>query len=166
MHMEQIEVFRLAHLHHLHREGERIRRVVKKRVAGNLHLVKLDALVRIGQPNGGRIADEVNFVPARRQFHPQFSGNYTRAAVSRVASDTNLHVQSSVVLACSSIIRIAGKSIDDAVTESKSTKPGPEQNDDSAAHYQAQDRITYFRTRPRPTPASLGLDVSGGNPVS
>ncbi len=43
MHVQQIEAFRLGHLHHFYGQGESIRRVVEQRITGNFHFMELQS---------------------------------------------------------------------------------------------------------------------------
>src|ERR1700733_4192376 len=101
MDMQQIQILRLRHLHHLHSEGKRVGSVVKQRVAGDFHFMKLDVVVGFRQPDRRRVTDEVDFMASRGQLHSKLSGDHTRAAVGWVTGYPNLHVAASEWLACS-----------------------------------------------------------------
>ena len=92
MHVQQIEAFRLGHLHHFYGQGKRVRRMIEQRITRNFHFMELNSLVGVRQPDGRSIADEVDFVAARGKFHPQFRGDHARAAVRWVTCDPNLHL--------------------------------------------------------------------------
>src|SRR5712692_7305301 len=65
--------------------------MVEERVVHHFHFVKVDALGGLGHPHGNGVADEVNFVAARRKLQSQLGGYDAASAVSRVAGNTDLH---------------------------------------------------------------------------
>jgi len=50
--------------------------MIEQGIARNFHFVKLNALARVGQAYGRRVADEVDFVASRGKLHPQLRGNH------------------------------------------------------------------------------------------
>jgi len=47
---------------YLSHKRKRVGRVVEQRIAGNFHFVELDPVIRVGQANWGRIADEMDLM--------------------------------------------------------------------------------------------------------
>jgi hypothetical protein len=70
MDMQQIEAFRLGHLHHFYGQGKRVGRVIEQWITRNLHFMKLNSFVGVRQSDWRRVADEVDFVAAAR-LHPR-----------------------------------------------------------------------------------------------
>ncbi len=94
MHMQQIEPLALGHFRHARGESQRVRRIVEQRVVRNFDFVIVDA-GRIGvEPDRIGIADEVNFVPALRQFETQLGRDDSTTAIGGVAGDADAHAPS------------------------------------------------------------------------
>ncbi len=73
--VQQVQILRFGHLHHFHRERQRVWGVVEKGIAGILHFMEVNSFVGVSQADGRRITDEMDFMAARCQFHSQFGGN-------------------------------------------------------------------------------------------
>src|SRR5580658_10451477 len=102
MDVQQIEAFRLRHLHHFHGQRKRVGRVIEQGITRNFHFMKLDSFVRVRKPDGRRVADEVNFMPARCKFHSKFRGHHARAAIRWVTCDPDFHLNPGKWPVCSS----------------------------------------------------------------
>lgn len=76
MDVQQIELRTLSNFDHFCRQSKCVRRMIKKRIAGNFDLVKKNALRKVRKANRDRIADEVDFVPARGQFDAKLGCDY------------------------------------------------------------------------------------------
>src|SRR5205814_10438799 len=66
-------------------------RVVKQRVTGYLDLMIVNVGMRSGQADGLRVGDKVNLMSALRQFHAQFGGDHSTAAVGGITGNSNFH---------------------------------------------------------------------------
>ncbi len=92
MDVQQIEVFRLGHLHHFYGQGQRIRSMIEQGIAGNFDFVELNSFVGVRQSDGRRVADKMDFMAARGQLHSKLRGDHAGAAVRWIASDSDLHL--------------------------------------------------------------------------
>ncbi len=71
--------------------GQRVRRMVEKRVGNDFHFVEVDAVAVAVHADGRGVADEMDVVAARGEFHAEFCGHDAGAAVGRVTGDDDAH---------------------------------------------------------------------------
>ena len=88
MNVKNIQIVARRHLGHLRREHQVIRRILEERVRQNLHFMEENP-VGHGQPDRQRIADEVNVVPANRQFLSKFCRDDAASAVSGITRNAD-----------------------------------------------------------------------------
>jgi hypothetical protein len=62
-----------------------------KSYGGYSNLVIVNIGLRLGQPDGLRVRDEVHLVAALRQFQAQLGCDYTAAAVGGITGDSDFH---------------------------------------------------------------------------
>ncbi len=91
MHVQQIEIVSVRHIHHARRQRQTIRRILEQRIVGNFHFVIVDARDAGVEPNRIRIGDEVDFVAAVGKLESEFRRDDAAAAVSGVTRDSNVH---------------------------------------------------------------------------
>src|SRR5437016_10855545 len=91
MHMQQVETRGRCDFADFGSERERVRRKFKERIVEHLDLVKLNPLVEFTDARRQGVADEVNRVAALGQLASQFRANNAAAAISRKASDADVH---------------------------------------------------------------------------
>ena len=91
MNVQQIEFGFFRDFEHFHCKGQRVRLFIEQRIAGDLDLVKKDVLACSVQPDGHRVADEMDVVPTRRELDSQLRGNHAGAAVCWITCDSNFH---------------------------------------------------------------------------
>ncbi len=89
--VEEVKGFGLEDFEHLGGEGERVRRVIEKRVAGDFDFMKMDVRVVGIHADGRGVADEMDVVAAGGELLTELGGDDAGAAVSGVAGDTDLH---------------------------------------------------------------------------
>ena len=83
----------LRDFEHFGSEGQSVGRVVEKWIRGDFHFVEEDVLARGVQADGHGVADEVDFVAARGELDAQLGSYDSRAAISRIASDSDFHLR-------------------------------------------------------------------------
>src|SRR3989442_14943790 len=66
--------------------------MVEERVGGDFDFVEVDARVVGIHANRRGVADEMDVVAAGGQFHAEFGGNDSGAAVGGIASDADAHM--------------------------------------------------------------------------
>ncbi len=93
MHMQQVEVVKLGHFRHPRSQRQVIRRVLEQRIPRDFYFVIVNVGMGTAQPNGLRVRNEMNFVIAFRQFHPQFGRDHAAAAVGRITGDADFHAR-------------------------------------------------------------------------
>ena len=71
VHVQQIEIVNLGDLGHARRQRQIVRRIFEQRITRDLNLVIVNVGLRLGQPDGLRIGDEVDFMAALRQLQSQ-----------------------------------------------------------------------------------------------
>ena len=91
MNVQQVEMLGFGNLHHFDGEGQRVGRVIEKRVVRDFDFVEGDVFRAGIQPHGRSVADEVNVVPARGQLHAELGGHDSGAAVGGIAGDAYSH---------------------------------------------------------------------------
>ena len=91
MDVQQVEVVGLGHLRHARRQRQAIGRILKQRIVGDFDFVIMNARRTGVEPDGIGVGDEVDFVPARGQFHAQFGGDDAAAAVGGITGDSDVH---------------------------------------------------------------------------
>ncbi len=91
MDMQQIERSLFGHFSHFCRQRQRVGWVIEQRIRSNFHFVKKNPFVRDAQPDRHGVTDEMNLMPARRQFNPKLRGDHARAAIRRIACDSDFH---------------------------------------------------------------------------
>ena len=91
MDVEDVQGFRFKNFQHLHGEGERVRGMVKEGIGDDGRLMEMDARVVWVHADGRSVGDEMDVVPAGRQFLTQFGGDDTRAAVGGIAGNSDTH---------------------------------------------------------------------------
>ena len=89
MHVQQIEIVQLRNFGHPRGQRQIVRRIVEQRVSRDFYFVVVNVRGRAIQPNRLGVGNEVNVVPALRQFEAQFGGNYTATAVGGVTGDAD-----------------------------------------------------------------------------
>ena len=60
-------------------------------IRDSFHLVVVDARQVLIEPNGVGVADEMDFVAARRQFQAELGGDDPAAAVRGITGDADSH---------------------------------------------------------------------------
>jgi hypothetical protein len=93
MNVEQVERAGVCDLKHFRRQRERVRRMVKERVAGDFDFVEMDIGIAVLQADGLRVADEMDVVAARGEFHAKLGGDDAGTAIGGVARDADAHVR-------------------------------------------------------------------------
>jgi hypothetical protein len=91
MDMEQVKRRLFGDLGHLSRERQRIRRMIEERVSGDLYFMKKNPLACPAQADGHGVTDEMDLVPACREFDAELGCNHTGTAVGWVAGDPDFH---------------------------------------------------------------------------
>ncbi len=91
VHVQKIESVKLRHFRHARGQRQIVRRIVEQRITGDVHFVIVNVGMQFGQPDGLGVGNEMDFVPALRQFQTQFGGHHAAAAVGGIAGDPDLH---------------------------------------------------------------------------
>ena len=91
MDMQQVERFGFENFEHFCSERQRVGGVVEERVGDDFDFVEMDARIVGVHADGRGIADEMNVVATRGEFHAKLGGDDAGAAVSGVAGDTDAH---------------------------------------------------------------------------
>ena len=87
VHVEQVEVVGLDHLHHFARQHQFVRRVLKQRVLRHLHFVVVHSRVEGAQTHRLVVRDEMHLVPLCGQGLAQFGGHHAASPKRGVAHD-------------------------------------------------------------------------------
>ena len=91
MHVQQIELFRTGDRRHFCCEREVVGLMLKQRIRHHLDLVKMHAVIQFGDAGRQDGRDEVDVVPAFRQFSPKLRPDDAAAAVGRINRDADVH---------------------------------------------------------------------------
>ena len=94
MDMEQIERFGFENFEHFRGECQRVRWMVEERVGDDFDFVEMDARIVGVHADGRGIADEMNVVATRGEFHAKLGGDDAGAAVGGIAGDADAHGKS------------------------------------------------------------------------
>ena len=89
--VQQVEPVGLGHVGHARRQRQAVRRILEERVGGDLHFVVMNARNTGVEANRVGVADEVDFVAAAGEFHPQFRRDDAAAAVGGITGDADVH---------------------------------------------------------------------------
>src|SRR5579863_2595969 len=95
--VQQIQVIQLRNLSHTCRQSEVIGWIIEKWITRNLDLVIVDIRFRSSQADRLRVGNEVNVVPALRQFQTQLRGDNATPTIRRIAGDSDLHSRRAVL---------------------------------------------------------------------
>ena len=90
--VQQVEPINLRHFRHARGQRQIVRRIFEQRIPRDFHLMVVNLGVRLGEPNGQRVGDEMHFVAALCQLHPQLGGDDAAAAVGGITGDAYFHV--------------------------------------------------------------------------
>ena len=88
VHVQEVEVVGLDHLHHLARQHQFVRRVLKQRVLRHFHLVVVHPGVEGAQTHRLVVRDEMNFMPLRGKGLAQFGGDHAASPKRGVTHDS------------------------------------------------------------------------------
>ncbi len=91
MHVQQVELVDFGNLGHACRQRQVVRRILEQRIPRNFDLVIVNVGLRLSQPDGLRVRNEVDFMAALRQFESELRGDHTAAAVSGITRYTDSH---------------------------------------------------------------------------
>src|SRR4029077_6749041 len=89
--VEEVEGFGLEDFEHFCGKSESVGRMIKKRVARDFDLVKMDTGVVGIHPDGRGVADEMDVVSAGGKLLAELGGDDAGAAVRWVTGDADLH---------------------------------------------------------------------------
>lgn len=91
MHMQQVQRFCLEHFQHFGRKRQRVRRVVKERIARDFNFMEKNVGIVQVHPDRRRVADEMNIVSARSQLLAKFGSHDAGAAISGITGYADAH---------------------------------------------------------------------------
>lgn len=91
MYMEQVELFKLHHIHEFAGKRCVVGRIFKQRIFLRRDLVKIDIFVKSAQTSRSPVRDEVYLMPALRQAQTQLGRQYATTAVGRITNDAYFH---------------------------------------------------------------------------
>src|SRR6266852_7897819 len=91
MNVQKVERFACRHVVHLRRKRQGIGGMVEQGIIHHLHFMEMNAFRSLRHADGNGVADEVDFVPTRRQLETQLGGYHTTPTVCRITRDTNFH---------------------------------------------------------------------------
>ena len=78
---DQIEIFRTCDGRHFRRQRQRVRLMLEQRIRHHFDLVKLHALVKLGQTSRQTRRNKMNVVTAQGEFAPEFRPDNAASAV-------------------------------------------------------------------------------------
>src|SRR5215831_492044 len=102
--MEQIQVAEFGHFRHARGKSKIVGWELKKRIAGDGHLVVEDAIVASAESEGLGVRNEVDLVAGSGKLDAEFGGYDSGTAVSGITGDADAHaalfLQNSVGARC------------------------------------------------------------------
>src|ERR1035437_3995452 len=96
MHVQQVKFMEFSNFGHPRRQRQIVGWKLEERIAGDMNLVIVDAVVPSAEPERLRIGNEVHLMSERGQFDAQFRGHHARAAVGGITGNANAHKPFSV----------------------------------------------------------------------
>ncbi len=91
VHVQEVEPHVLGDVHHLARQGKRVRRIVEEGIALDVDLVEEDVAGHVGEPKREIRRDEVDLVAAFGEALAEFRSYHPAAAVGGITGDADFH---------------------------------------------------------------------------
>jgi hypothetical protein len=91
MNVKQVQFFGTGDGRHLGREGEVVWLVLEQGVRHHFHLVKVDALIQLGQPRRQKRRDKVYIMSPLSQIAAELGHNDAAAAIGRINCNADVH---------------------------------------------------------------------------
>ncbi len=91
VHVQQVQVVQLGHLGHARRQRKVVGRIFEERILRDLDLVKVNARMRLGEPDRLRVGDEMDLVSAIGQLNAELGGHHSAAAIGGITGNADPH---------------------------------------------------------------------------